>query len=272
MADPKVGTNSAVAQPRIDLSRLSDFFDASDIEWKPITISKKTNKGLAAAYITNRAVMDRFDAVCGPENWRNEFKAGPCGGILCGISVRIDGEWVTKWDGAENTDIEPVKGGLSNSMRRAAVLWGCGRYLYNLPSQWVPVDQYGKFLQTPRIPAHFLPQGKPVVDPNTGVVEEAKAIVREAALDAQKQRRTESAPLSEIEQILSDALWTDDEREKAREFAKGLRSQRDLDNYAKKLRKRLKEKWADEAYAGEDWKSVDPPWRYDGDGASPESK
>ncbi len=141
----------------IDLKRLSDFFPAEDVEWKPITISKKTGKGLAAAYITNRAIMDRLDDVVGPENWRNEFTTGPGGGILCGISIRIGNEWVTKWDGAENTDIEPVKGGLSNAMRRAAVQWGIGRYLYDLPQQWVPVDERGRFVQPPRIAPQFLP-------------------------------------------------------------------------------------------------------------------
>ncbi|WP_457652704.1 Rad52/Rad22 family DNA repair protein [Rhodocaloribacter sp.] len=110
----------------IDLERLRDFFDPSDIGWKPIALSKKTGKALVAAYVSNRAIMDRLDAVCGPGNWRNEFTAGPKGGLLCGLSIRIvreDGsaEWVTKWDGAENTDVEPVKGGLSSSMRRAAV-------------------------------------------------------------------------------------------------------------------------------------------------------
>lgn len=142
----------------IDIRRLSDFFSEEDIEWKPITISKKTNKGLAAAYITNRAIMDRLDEVVGPENWKNEFKSGPDGGVMCGISIRIGSEWVTKWDGAENTDIEPVKGGLSNAMRRSAVQWGIGRYLYNLSSQWVAVDERGRFIQPPRIEPRFLPQ------------------------------------------------------------------------------------------------------------------
>ncbi|WP_243664619.1 Rad52/Rad22 family DNA repair protein [Rhodothermus marinus] len=87
-----------------------------------------------------------------PENWRNEFRPGPGGGVLCGISIRIGDEWITKWDGAENTDIEPVKGGLSSAMRRAAVQWGIGRYLYRLPNQWVRIDERGRLLETPRLP------------------------------------------------------------------------------------------------------------------------
>ena len=153
---------------RIDLSQLSAFFSEEDIEWKPIVVSRKNNKGLAAAYVNNRAIMDRLDDVCGPENWKNEFMPGPNGGVICGISVRVErgeggtsggfAEWITKWDGAENTDIEAVKGGLSSSMRRAAVQWGIGRYLYKLPSQWVAVDDNGRFKQTPRVPPAFRPK------------------------------------------------------------------------------------------------------------------
>lgn len=146
----------------LDLTKLAAYFPADDLDWKPITVSRKTNKGLAAAYITARAVQHRLDDVCGPENWKNEYAPGPAGGVICGISIRVtrlDGsaEWVTKWDGADNTDIEATKGGLSDSMRRAAVQWGIGRYLYDFPQQWVDVDDFGKFKSTPRVPGRFLP-------------------------------------------------------------------------------------------------------------------
>jgi hypothetical protein len=159
-------------QSTIDLDQLSAFFGPEDIEWKPIATSKRTGKALAAAYVTNRAIMDRLDAVCGPANWRNAYKPGPAGGIICGLSIRVpreDGsaEWVTKWDGADNTDIHPVKGGLSSAMRRAAVQWGVGRYLYRLPSQWVPVDERGRFKKAPQIPHAFLPDTNGVAASNS---------------------------------------------------------------------------------------------------------
>jgi hypothetical protein len=51
---------------------------------------------------------------------------------------------VTKWDGAENTDIEAVKGGLSGAMKRAAVQWGIGRYLYDLDEGWANIHDRGR--------------------------------------------------------------------------------------------------------------------------------
>src|SRR4051812_7105049 len=104
----------------MDLKRLAEPFPAEDIEWR-IGRSGKGDKGFwatALAYLTNRAIMQRLDDVCGPHRWRNEYREWHVGekhGVLCGISIKVDEEWVTKWDGAENTDIESIKGGLSDS-------------------------------------------------------------------------------------------------------------------------------------------------------------
>jgi hypothetical protein len=51
---------------------------------------------------------------------------------------------VWKEDGAENTDIEAVKGGLSGAMKRAAVQWGCGRYLYGLEETFGMVHEFAQ--------------------------------------------------------------------------------------------------------------------------------
>ena len=134
-----------------DLTRLRDPFAAEDIEWRVQQAGEKNGRPWARvlAYVTNRAIMERLDEVAGPENWQNVFKEGPAGGVVCGLSLRVtraDGtaDWVTKWDGAENTDVEPVKGGLSNAMKRAAVQWGIGRYLYDLEEGWARVHDGGK--------------------------------------------------------------------------------------------------------------------------------
>src|SRR5690606_35268028 len=88
-------------------------------------------------------------------------------------------EWITKWDGAENTDVQAVKGGLSSSMRRAAVQWGIGRYLYRLPSPWVPVDQQGRFAQPPQVPPEFLPaRTRPAAPPESHPAPERTAPAR----------------------------------------------------------------------------------------------
>ena len=148
----------------MDLSALAAPFPAADIEWRVGSTTRDKSKGMALAYLTSRAVMQRLDDVCSPAGWRNEFRPGPDGGVVCGISVRVthdDGtaEWVTKWDGSDATQVEAVKGGLSGAMKRAAVQWGVGRYLYDLPATWVRLDDRQRMAETPRIPPEFLPSG-----------------------------------------------------------------------------------------------------------------
>ena len=136
---------------KLDLFKeLSKPFPAEDIEWRIQRSGIKNGNvwAMAIPYITNRAIQQRLDEVFGPLGWKNEQKQIE-GGWLCGISVycKDRGEWVTKWDGAENTkkrnnnDMDIIKGGLSSSMKRAAVHWGIGRYLYNLDATFADCYQ-----------------------------------------------------------------------------------------------------------------------------------
>lgn len=111
-------------------------FGYADIEWRVARVGQSDRGPWAhvLAYVTNRAIQDRLDSVFTPFGWENEYRPGPGGGIICGITAIIDGSRITKWDGAENTHVESVKGGLSDSMKRSAVQWGIGRYLYRLPA------------------------------------------------------------------------------------------------------------------------------------------
>ena len=155
---------------------LSRPFDEKDIEWRVQQAGQSNGKtwALVLCYITNRAIQQRLDEIIGCFNWKNEFKQAPDGGVMCGISIKHEGEWITKWDGAENTDIESVKGGLSNSMKRAAVQWGIGRYLYKLEENFAKVVDRGTkgaikgrlkdktpfYWVPPELPIWAVPKGK----------------------------------------------------------------------------------------------------------------
>ena len=124
-------------------------FAPEELEWRIQVTSKDKTSGLAIPYVTNRAIQDRLDEVVGPENWYNDYKPwhgnGKKDAQICGISIYFEGKgFITKWDGAEDSDIEPIKGGLSDSMKRAAVQWGIGRVLYKMTKPlWVKIEQKG---------------------------------------------------------------------------------------------------------------------------------
>lgn len=143
-----------------DLKELANPFDPNDVEWFVGVTTKDKTKGMAIPFITNRAVQARLDDVCGIDGWKNEYKPLKASGTfdengiqtgektsyLCGISVWSEarGEWITKWDGSEETAVEALKGGLSSAMKRAAVNLGIGRYLYLLESPWVEIEPQGR--------------------------------------------------------------------------------------------------------------------------------
>ena len=131
----------------IKLAKLCEPFPAEDIEWR-VSRSGRGRKGLfcmVLAYITARAVQNRLDAVCGPENWRLEeprvLDVNGKAAFAVGIAIRIGNEWITKWDVSEPTNIEPAKGGFSGAMKRAGAQWGIGRYLYYLDEAWAEVSE-----------------------------------------------------------------------------------------------------------------------------------
>lgn len=126
-------------------------FKPEDIEWKPQSATERNGQisVLVVPYLNARAIMDRLDEVCGPM-WKSEYEQmslntskGVKEGFSCRLAIKIGEEWISRVDGAEVSDIESIKGGHSNALKRAAVQWGIGRYLYDLPNFWVPVKKHG---------------------------------------------------------------------------------------------------------------------------------
>ena len=132
--------------------RLSAPFAPETISWRVGSSNKKkrqketgdqyakATKGQVLAYLDARDVMERLDTVCTPAGWANRYTHADRK-TICEIGIRTpDGEWVWKADGAGDSDIEAEKGALSDSFKRAAVRWGIGRYLYDVESPWVDLD------------------------------------------------------------------------------------------------------------------------------------
>jgi hypothetical protein len=158
--------------PAEALRALFEPFPPEAVSWRVGSTTKDKTRGLALAYIDARDVMNRLDAVCGPGNWSDYYDVDWFPGdqkrmiVTCTLSIRVDGEWVSKSDAAENTDIEAVKGSHSDAFKRAAVKWGVGRYLYDTDSLWVEIENNQiKASELPRLRARLATPGVIVVDP-----------------------------------------------------------------------------------------------------------
>ena len=185
-------------------------FPPEDIEWRVQSsgIANGNAWALIMPYVTNRAVQERLDDTFGVFGWENTFREVQQKdkiSFLCGItiyenpSIPKDGsfrEGVTKWDGADETNFENFKGGLSNSMKRAGVQLGIGRYLYKLDTYFATLSEnkssgknmikikegttYKRFYyNAPQLPAFALPENYKTTtepekntDPHEEVIEE----------------------------------------------------------------------------------------------------
>ncbi len=128
-------------------------FPRGDIEFRVGRVSAKNHKANVLAYITARGIMNRLDLVFGLEGWTDEYEVLQTG-VKCRLSVKIGKDWVTKEDVAPFTNIEALKGAFSDSLKRAGVKFGIGRYLYDLPEHWVDIQA-----ERPRdaaLPVHYI--------------------------------------------------------------------------------------------------------------------
>jgi hypothetical protein len=110
-------------------------FPAHEIEWRANHFFKDGDelKVFLLAFVTARATMDRFDEVFGIDGWTDAYAKWGEKGVLCTISARMpDGTWNSKTDGADDTNIESTKGGISDAYKRTGYKWTVGRYLYRL--------------------------------------------------------------------------------------------------------------------------------------------
>jgi hypothetical protein len=104
-------------------------FSPNQIKWRASNFNG--NKSSALLYLDARDVMDRLDEVFGIGRWTTEYTdlETRC---VCKLSVSFNGwGWVHKSDVGTQSTFEGEKGMYSDALKRAAVQFGVGRYLYD---------------------------------------------------------------------------------------------------------------------------------------------
>lgn len=122
------------ASPFDPLQRAAVKIAAEDISWRIGNTWDRDNVkwGTLLGYIDARTCMDKLDAL-DPE-WESDFEPhlnqgeGSC--VVCRLTV--GGK--TRTDVGTPSDIEGPKGAFSDALKRAAVQFGIGRELYELPT------------------------------------------------------------------------------------------------------------------------------------------
>ena len=134
---------------KADLGRLREVLDALAAPFplealgvKPTASNKDKTSVLVVAYVDARAVIDRLNKVV--PLWEDRYvvlaepkKEGDPYVVECTLTIypSPDGEGIFRSDVGEG---ETLKAAYSDALKRAAVKFGVGLYLYDLPQRWVP--------------------------------------------------------------------------------------------------------------------------------------
>lgn len=200
-------------------ARLSEPFALSELRYRT-AFSPPRGGGVAQvlAYVDARSVAERLNQVVGTENWNDSYLP-----ISLQETVEQDvsesGRFVTKYSrdlsphstitfpryhegviasltvlGVTKSDVgsisfsDPLKGAVSDALKRVAVKFGIGSYLYDLKGLNATVDSKGRVVEPPQLPDYALPIER--ANPKESVMAVINA-VREADLSVEQRTEAE---------------------------------------------------------------------------------
>jgi len=146
--DEQQSYDAMIEETYMDIKALTLPWSRDEVRWRAGSYNSDKTKALPLAYVDARSVMDRLDNIVGAANWQDRYEFHGSR-IICYLSIKINDEWITKADGAGDSNVEAEKGGISDAFKRAAVKWGMGRELYELKCKWMPIDAYKQIVGDP---------------------------------------------------------------------------------------------------------------------------
>ena len=175
--------NVNISAERLQKTRelLSEPLDSGEIKWRVTATSTYESKlgpqkrGQFVAYADQRAYTDRLNEVFGEWGWTRSYdvqvvqnferrapgdkkQTAVAAKVVVVSKVTIHGlgshtgvgeEWADDQNAATRAEAQAFK--------RACACFGLGRYLYDLDTVWVDLDQYNRPIRTPTLPDWALP-------------------------------------------------------------------------------------------------------------------
>jgi hypothetical protein len=109
------------------------------IKWLPKTVvGPNKDKFICIPFLDKNMVTQRLDDVFGIDGWQDKPMLQADGTVFNELSVLINSEWITRGDVGTKSQVEKEKGAATDSLKRAAVKFGIGRYLSELPATFCP--------------------------------------------------------------------------------------------------------------------------------------
>ncbi len=124
-----------------EFPQLSTPFPGRLVRWRVLKVNQEKNRALVVPYIEASTIMDRMDEAAGPENWSYDFELlsdGTVKGKLTVLGITRCNRGAISGNNLSAAD--SAKGDTTDGLKRAAVLFGIGRYLTQVGAAWVPYD------------------------------------------------------------------------------------------------------------------------------------
>jgi len=102
---------------------------------------KKDGWARLVSYIDARQCQQILDDVCGIDGWQCEHYEVK-GNLFCRVGINTSKGWIWKSDVGKETEIEKEKGESSDCFKRACVMWGVGRFLYEMDPKKLPTKKH----------------------------------------------------------------------------------------------------------------------------------
>lgn len=161
-------------------SMLCRPFDLKYVQWILVSKSKDGKTGYVAPYVKMQTYLDRLDEIFSPECWEPIFKTeAPIATnrivkgqtitaskiiVTCSISIKGMGVKSSIGEGWSNDD-NGATSAQAQSFKRACAMFGLGKYLKDIGTLIVDLNEKGYPKKYPVLPAFALPTttaGKPV--------------------------------------------------------------------------------------------------------------
>lgn len=122
------------------LAALARPFHPDQISFKPGSVRRDGTAALGLAYVDLRAYMDRLDLVFGPA-WAVSYRPWSDTRVICDLTLfSEDGQSCTRSSTGEGEGQNGGPTAEAQAFKRACVMYGMGRYLYDLPQVWAAYD------------------------------------------------------------------------------------------------------------------------------------
>jgi hypothetical protein len=158
------------------VQRLKEPFDPHVVQWVVTATAPGKDghrRGLLAAYADPRAYMDRLNELFTPSGWTQEYSTQIIPNcprkvrdkqvasakllVICRLTIYGLGAHSGTGEGWAD-DENALTSADAQAFKRAGVPFGLGRYFYDLPQEWVDLDEHDRPRWLPDLPIWALPQ------------------------------------------------------------------------------------------------------------------